>query len=131
MDNEASSTVMSWIEKNKVDTQKVSPHNHRANTSERIIETAKHHFIAGMAGIDENHPIQEWDRGVAQSQRTLNMLQPCRINPKLSADAFLEGQHDYNTVPSPPLGWRMLIFEGPDQRSSWELGFSVGPAEKN
>ena len=67
-----------------------------------MIETAKHHFIAGMAGTDENYPIREWDRGVAQSQRTLNMLRPCRINPKLLADAFLEGQHDYNAVTFPP-----------------------------
>ena len=37
MDNEASSTVMSWLEQNKVDAQKVSPHNHRANTAERMI----------------------------------------------------------------------------------------------
>ena len=94
MDNEASSTVVSWMERNKVDAQKVAPHNHRANTSERIIETAKHHFIAGMAGTDENFPIREWERGVEQSQRTLNILRPCRINPKLSAGAFLEGNHD-------------------------------------
>ena len=33
MDNEASSTVMSWLERNKVDAQKVAPHNHRANTA--------------------------------------------------------------------------------------------------
>ena len=68
-----------------------------------------------MAGTDEKYPIREWDRGVAQSQITLNMLQSCRINPKLSADAFLEGQHDYNSVPFSPLGWRMLIFEGPEK----------------
>ena len=57
MDNEASSTVMSWLEQNKVGAQKVSTHNHQANISERMIETAKHHFIAGMAGTDENYPI--------------------------------------------------------------------------
>ena len=102
MDNEASSTVMSWLEQNKLDAQKISPHNHQAKTAQIIIETAKHHFISGMAGTDENYTIQEWDRGVAQSQRTLNMLRPCIINPKLSADAFLEGQHDYNAVPFPP-----------------------------
>ena len=45
MDNEASSTVMSCLERNKVDAQKVAPHNHRANTAERMIETTKHHFI--------------------------------------------------------------------------------------
>ena len=135
LDNEASSTVMRWLEQNKVDGQKVSPHNHWANTAEQMIETAKHHFIAGMAGTDENYPIWELDRGVAQSQRTLNMLRPYRINSKLSADALLEGQHDYNIVTPPSLGWRMLIFEGYDKRSSWGFhgveGFSVGPAEKN
>ena len=74
MDNEASSTVMSWLERNKVDAQKMAPHNHQANTSERMIETAKHHFIAGMDVTDKNYPIREWDRGISQSQRTLNML---------------------------------------------------------
>ena len=74
MDNDASSTVMSWMERNKVDAHKVAPHNHRENKAERMIETAKHHFIAGMAGTDKNYPIREWDRGVAQSQRTLNMF---------------------------------------------------------
>ena len=95
---------MSWLERNKLDAQKVSPHNHQENTAERMIETAKHHFIAGMAGTDEKYPIREWDRNVAQPKRTLNILRPCRINPKLPADAFLEGQHDYNAVPPPPLG---------------------------
>ena len=54
---------------------------------------------------------------------------------KLSEDAFLEGKHDYNAVPFPPLGWRMLIFEGPDQTSSWGFhaveGYSIGPMEEN
>ena len=102
MDNELSSTVMNWLKQNKLDAQKVSTHNHQANISEIMIETEKHHFITGMAGKDENFPIREWERGVSQSQRTLNMLRPCRINPKFSADAFLEGQHYYNTVPPPP-----------------------------
>ena len=59
MDNEASITVMSWLEQNKVDAQKVSPQNHRANTAEIMIKTAKHHFIAGLAGTDEKYPIRE------------------------------------------------------------------------
>ena len=59
MDNEVSRTVMSWLEQNRVDAQKVSPHNHRANTVERMIETTKHHFIAGMGGTYENYPIRE------------------------------------------------------------------------
>ena len=74
MDNKSPSTVVSWLERNKVDAQKVATHNHRENTAERMIKTAKHHFIAGMAGTDEKYPIREWDRGVEKSQRTLNML---------------------------------------------------------
>ena len=34
MDNEASSTVTIWLERNKVDAQKLALHNHRANTAE-------------------------------------------------------------------------------------------------
>ena len=72
---------------------------------------------------------------MAQSQRTLNMLRTFRINPKLSADAFFEGQHNNNAVPFPPLGLIMLIFEGTEKRSSWGFhgveGFSVVPTEKN
>ena len=135
MDNEASGAVMEWFERNKIDAQKVAPYNYRANISERMIETAKQHFIAGIAGTDENSPITQWDRCVPQSQRSLNMLRPCRINPKLSADSFLEGQHDYNAVPFPPLGWRMLMFERSGQRPSWGVhdveGYSVGPADSN
>ena len=125
---------MDWLQRVKhVYAQNVSRHNHRANVSERVVETGKHHLISGIAGTDENFPITQWDILIPQTQRTLNMMRPCRINPKLSADFFLEGQHDYNTVPFPPLGWRMIIFEGPDQRSSWGFhvveGYSIGPAE--
>ena len=120
MNNEASSTIMDWMQRVKqVDAQKVSPHNHRANVSERMIETGKHHLISEIAVTDENFPITQWDRLIPKTQRKINMMRPCRINPKLSADAFLEGQHDYNAVPFPPLGRRMLTFEGPDQKSSW------------
>ena len=66
MDNEASSTVMNWLEQNKVDAQKVSTHNHQANIAEIMIKTEKHHFIVRMAGTHENYPIRECYRGVAQ-----------------------------------------------------------------
>ena len=59
MDNEASGAVLDWFEKNNIDAQKVAPYNHRANIPERMIETAKHHFIAGMVGTDENFPITQ------------------------------------------------------------------------
>ena len=90
MDNESSSAVMDWLQRVKqVDAHKLSLHNHRANISERMIETGKHHLISVIAGTDEKFPITQWVRLIPQTQRTLNMIRPCRINPKLSADAFL------------------------------------------
>ena len=107
MDNEASSAIMDWLQRVKqVDAQKVSRHNHRVNVAERMIETGKYHLISGIAGTDEKLPITKWDILIPQTQRTLNMMRSCRINPKLSADNFLEGQHDYNAVPFPLLGWK-------------------------
>ena len=51
IDNEASSAVMEWLQRVKqVDAQKVSPHNHRGNIAERMIETGKHHIISGIRG---------------------------------------------------------------------------------
>ena len=86
---------MDWLQLVKqVDAQKVSPHNHRANVAERMIETGKHHLISGIAGTDKKFLITQWDRLIPQTQMTLNMMRPFRINPKLSAEAFLEGQHD-------------------------------------
>ena len=41
MDNEVSNTVMIWLERKKVDAQKVAPYNHQAKTAERMIETKK------------------------------------------------------------------------------------------
>ena len=88
-----------------------------------------------LSGTDENFPITPWDRLIPQTHRTLNIMRPFRINPKLSADAFLEGHNYYNAFPFPPLGWRILIFEVPGQRSSWGFhaveGYSIGPAEEN
>ena len=32
------------------------------NAAERAIRTFKNHFIAGLASIDNQYPIREWDR---------------------------------------------------------------------
>ena len=64
-------------------------HNHRANVAERAIQTFKNHFKAGLASVDEQFPIAEWDRLLDQAFLTLNLLRTARVNPKLSAHAYL------------------------------------------
>ena len=135
MDNEASAEIKRWLGKQNITYQLTSVDNHRTNVAERCIETAKHHIIAGLATTDGDFPIRQWNKLIPQAQHTLNMLRPTRINPRLSAFAFLEGMHSYDAVPFTPPGWKVLVYEDPTRRSSWDPhgieGWYVAPALEN
>ena len=109
MDNECSWDLRKAIKNNNMDFQLVPPHNHRVNAAERAIRTFKSHFLSTLATCDPDYPITEWDRLLQQSEMTLNLLRVARCNPKLSAYAYLEGQHDYNRTPLAPPGTRVII----------------------
>ncbi len=101
MDNECSKTVESYITSQNIDIQLVPPANHRVNAAERAIGTFKEHFIAGLATVDCNCPLQLWDEFLPQAQDTLNLLRVSRRNNKISAYEELEGPFDYN--------WTLLV----------------------
>ena len=111
--------------------QLVPPHNHRQNAVERAIKTFKAHFLSTLATCDPAYPITEWDRLIPQSEMTLNLLRPSRCNPRLSAFAYINGQHNYNKVPLAPPGTKVVIHRKPNQRKSWDfhgqMGWYVGP----
>jgi hypothetical protein len=44
------------------------------NLAERAIQTFKHHFKAIIVGLDNNFPMNLWDRLLPQSVLTLNLL---------------------------------------------------------
>ena len=89
MDNEASDTLKQAMTKYNETFQLVPPHTHRANAAERAIQTFKNHFKAGLASLDPDFPVTEWDRLLDQAFLTLNLLQSARVNPSLSAYAFI------------------------------------------
>ena len=41
------------------------------------------------------------------------MLRSFHINPKISADKYLKGLYDYNSVPMAPPGTKVLVYETP------------------
>jgi hypothetical protein len=131
MDNECSKTVKAYITKNDIGIQFVEAHNHRVNAAERAIATVKDHFIAGLATVDINCPIQLWDEFLEQTQDTLNMLRTSRREPTLSAYDDLEEPFDFNKTPLAPLGTKGLIYEDPTVRNSFAPHatdvFYVGP----
>jgi len=132
MDNECSKAVKTYINSENINIQLVEPHDHRVNAAERAIQTFKHHFIAGLATVDIDFPIQLWDEFLPQAQMTLNMLRTSRQNPNKTAYEELHGQFDFNKTPIAPLGTRALIYDDPDSRTSWAPhgtdAFYVSPA---
>ena len=94
MDNEASTELKTAMTDNEISYQLVPPHVHRANLSERAIQTFKAHFKAGLASLDPAFPVREWDRLLVQAKITLNMLRSSRVNPKMSAYTAIWGEFD-------------------------------------
>jgi len=92
----------------------VPPYDHRQNNAERAIGIWKDHFVAGLAGLDPNFPMHLWCRLCEQCTQTLNLMRASRINPRLSAEAQLNGAFDYNKTPLAPPGTKVLIHETPE-----------------
>ena len=105
---------------------------HRRNAAERAIQTCKDHFLVCLANVDPEFPITEWDRLLPQASITLNLLRNSRMNPKLSAYAYLFGNFDFNATPLAPPGTKVIIHEKADKPASWGLhgrdGFYIGPS---
>ena len=130
MDNECSDDLKTALSKAGLTYQLVPPHIHRANKAERAIQTFKCHLKAGLATLDPNFPIHEWDRLIDQCELTLNLLRASRLNPKLSAWAYLFGEFNYMKTPLAPPGTKCLVHLKPNQRGTWapngEEGWTVG-----
>ena len=135
LDNECSTKFKGVLLEHKLEFELVPPHQHRRNAAERAIRTFKNHFLAGLATCDPEFPLRQWDRLVEQAELTLNLLRNSRVNPKLSAWAYLFGNHDFNKVPLAPPGTRVVLHSKPEQRKSWafhgEKGYYIGPAPEH
>ena len=85
LDNECSRAVKSYIQSTKTEIQLVEPHNHRVNAAEVAIKAVKYHFLAHLATIDPNCPIQIWCKFIRQIQTTLLILRTSRVDKTKSA----------------------------------------------
>ena len=131
MDNEASKDFkQNMVNKWKVDYQLVPPDMHRRNAAERAIRTFKAHFLAILAGVDQDFPSNLWNLLVPQAELTLNLLRECRTNPEISAWENFNGEFNYDATPLGPLGIAVIIHNKPSRRKSWDMrgidGWSTG-----
>jgi hypothetical protein len=121
LDNECSTALKQFMRTKNVDFQLVPPYDHRQNAAERAIGIWKDHFVSGLASLDPNFPMHLWCRLVDQCTQTLNLMRPSRINPRLSAEAQLNGTFDYNKTLLAPPGTKVLIHETPNRRRTWAV----------
>ena len=132
MDNETSKQLKNALQKEKMTHQLVPAYSHRSNAAERAIQTWKNHFKTGLALVDPKFPIKEWDRLLPQCDLSLNLLRSSRINPKISAHAYMEGAFNYNKTPLVPPGMKVVAHEAPEKTASWapngEEAWTIGPA---
>jgi hypothetical protein len=132
LDNEASNELKNAMIKHNLTYQLAPPHIHRRNAAERAIRTFKNHLLAGLASADPDFPVAHWDRLLHQCVLTLNLLRNSRVNPKLSAYAYLHGNFDFNRTPLAPPGTKVVVHLKSGNRGSWEYhgeeGWYVGPS---
>ena len=108
MDNEISGELLAAFKERQITYQLVPPHTHRRNLAERAIQTYKNHFKAGLASVNPNFPLSEWDRLLEQANITLNLLRSSRVNPKLSAYSYIFGEFNFAATPLAPPGTKLV-----------------------
>ena len=121
-----------FLRKSSVKFQLVPPYLHHTKAAERAIQTYKDHLITGLSSCDPTPSLHLWDRLIQHATLTLNPIRPSRLNPRLSAEAQLNGEFDFNCTPLAPPGTRVVVHETPVIRRNWAPhgvdGWYLGPA---
>jgi hypothetical protein len=135
LDNECPAALKKFMTANDINFQLVPPYLHHTNAAEKAIGIYKDHLIAGLSSCDPNFPMHLWDRIIPQATLTLNLLRFSRINPRLSAEAQLNGAFDFNRTPLAPPGTKVLVYDNPEKRRTWAAhgvdGWYIGSAPEH
>ncbi len=96
----------------------VLPNTHKKKVK-RAIQTFKNHSIAILVGVDLHFPIPLWSKLLPQDVLMLNLV--CASNDCLnvSANVFIHGHFNYNTMSFAPLGCAIQLYENLDSRKTW------------
>ena len=121
IDNECPEALQRFSRANSIEFQLCPINDHHTNQSDKAIDTWKCHFLACLSGFDPNSPLHLWCCLLPQATQTLNLLRRSQINPRLSAEAQLNGVFDYNRTSMAPPGTKVLIHKILQQRRTWDF----------
>ena len=96
LDNEFPASLKRFMHQEGVNLKIFPRHLHCTNAAERAIHNYKDHLVTDLISCNPRFPLHLWYRLLQQAPLTLNLLQPSRINPQLSANAQLNGAFDFN-----------------------------------
>ena len=125
LDNETSQEVEEFVQSQHANLQYSAPGRH-CRPAENAVQTYKSCFKSVTASLPPEFPISQWCRLIDQVNLAVNIVRPCRSNPKLSAWAACEGEYHFDSTPIVPPGTAMLMHQPPEKRSSW--GFNAKKA---
>ena len=125
MYNEFSSDLKEAMKKYTIDFQLAPLYMHRRNATERAIITWKNNFISRLSITDPDFPLREWDQLISQLLITLNPLRNSRVNPALSAYAYIFGPYDFNKYSMAPPGTILIFQYIPVIITSWVHHFKM------
>ena len=132
LDNECPGGPKTFLRDASVRFKIVPPYLHHTNATERAIQTYKDCLIAVLSSCDPNFPLHLWDRLIPHATLTLNLLRPSHLNPRLTVEAQLNGEFDFNCTSLAPPVTQVVVHETPDNRRTWALngvdGWYLGPA---
>lgn len=132
MDNESSHEVEQFIEQQGARIQYTPPDMHRTNPAERCIQTWKAAMKSTLALLPSTFLIGFWCRLIPQVNLSVNLLRPCRQNPKLSAWAAMQGEFHFGAMSIAPPGSEMYMHDKPNRRRSWgynaKKAWYIGPS---
>ena len=74
LDNQISDKVHNYLVSNHIQIELTPVGQHRRNKAERAIRTYKNHFIAFMAGVDKDCPLELWPEFLDQIEMTINIF---------------------------------------------------------
>ena len=85
---------------------------------EKTTQTFKGHFKAILCGFAYYFPMNLWDRLIPQAGLTCNLLHQSNVDPKVSAQAYAFGPHNFNRMPLAPMVCAVKIHEKPSKRKT-------------
>ena len=122
LDNETSALLESFLRSEAtIDFEYVAPNDHRANRSERAIQSFKNHFLASFSSVAADFPMKHYDECIQQIELTLSLLRPYAGNPAISSyEGLYNKKYDFLAHPIAPIGTKVAIYNDATSRESWE-----------